>query len=91
MVNSLESEAKKSAETVGTNGYFYVTALKVYKRGFYNPLVVSHLKLKKLFYQKQINSKDKLGLRLFYQHICICLSLLSLIGYDKLLTWHESC
>ena len=53
LLNSLDGEAKKSAKTVGTNGYFYATALKVLKRDFGNPLVVSHLKLKKLFDQKQ--------------------------------------
>ena len=53
LMNSLDGEAKKSVKTVGTNGYFYATALKVLKRDFGNPLVVSHLKLKKLFDQKQ--------------------------------------
>ena len=52
LMNSLDGEAKKSVKTVGTNGYFYATALKVLKRDFGNPLVVSHLKLKKLFDQK---------------------------------------
>ena len=39
LTNSLDSEAKKSVKTVGTNGYFYATALKVLKRDFGNLLV----------------------------------------------------
>ena len=62
LLNSLDGEAKKSVKTVGTNAYFYATALKVLKRDFGHPLGVSHLKLKKLFDQTQINIKDKLGL-----------------------------
>ena len=67
LMNSLDGEAKKSVKTVGTNGYFYATVLKVLKRDFGNPLVVSHLKLTKLFDQKQINIEDKLGLCSFHQ------------------------
>ena len=55
LMNSLDREAKKSVKTVGTYGYFYAVALRVLKRDFGNPLVVSHLKLKKLFDQKKIN------------------------------------
>ena len=86
LMNSLDGEAKKSVKTVGTNGYFYATALKVLKRDFGIPLVVLHLKLKKLFDQKQINIKDKLGLRSFHQQLRICISWLSSIGYDAPLT-----
>ena len=43
-MNSLDGKAKKSVKTVGTNGYFYATALKVLKIDFDNPLVVSPLK-----------------------------------------------
>ena len=46
LMNSLDGETKMLVKTVGTKGYFYATALKVLKRDFGNPLVVSHLKLK---------------------------------------------
>ena len=68
LMNSVDGEAKKSVKTVGTNGYLYATALKVLKKEFGNPLAVLHLKLKKLFDQKKINIKDKLGLRSFACH-----------------------
>ena len=63
LINSLDSEAKKSVKTVRTNGHFYAMALKVLKSNFNNPLVMSYLKFKKLFHQSQISIKDKLGLR----------------------------
>ena len=90
LMNSLDGEAKRSVKTVGTNGYFYATALKVLKRDFGNPLVVSHLKLKKLFDQKQINIKDKLGSHSFNQQLRTCISWLSSTGYDTLLTSYEN-
>ena len=82
LMNSLDSETEKLVTTVRTNGYFNATALKVLKRDFANPLVVLHLKLKKLFDQKQINIKDKLELCSFHQQLCICISWLSSIGYS---------
>ena len=84
--NNLDGEAKKSVKTVVSNGYFYAAALKVLKRDFGNILVVSHLKLKMLFHQNQINIKDRLGLRSFHQQLRICISWLSSIGYDTPLT-----
>ena len=73
-MNSPDGKAKKSVKTVGTNGYFYATALKVLKRHFNNPLVVQHLKLKKLFDQKQISIEYKLGLCSFHQQLRTCMS-----------------
>ena len=89
LMNNLDGETKKSVKTVGTNGYFNATALKDLKTDFGNPLVVLHLKLKKLFDQKQINIKDKLGLRPFHQQYRICISWPSSVGYDTLLTSYE--
>ena len=89
LTNSLDGEDKRSVKSVGTNGYFYATALRVLKRDLDDPLVVSHLKLKKLSNQKQINIKYKLELRLFHQQIQICIPLLSLIGYGTPLTSNE--
>ena len=90
LMNSLDGEAKRSVKTVGTNGYFYATALKALKRDFGNPLVVSHLKLPKLFDEKQIHIKDKLGLPSFHQQLRICISWLLPIGYDTPLTSYEN-
>ena len=46
---------------------FYATALKPLKREYGNPLLVSHLKLKKLFNQPQIKNQDRRVL-CEYQH-----------------------
>ena len=73
-MNSLDDEVKNLVKTLGTNVYFYATALKVLKRYFSNPFVVSQLKLKTPFDLKQINIKDKLGLRSFHQQLRLCIS-----------------
>ena len=49
LVSVLKGEAKRAVEGIGTNGIFYTTALKLFKREFGNPLVVCHLKMKELF------------------------------------------
>ena len=51
---------------------------------------MSHLKLKKLFDQKQINIKHKLGLCSFRQQLPICISWLSLTGYDTPSSSHQN-
>lgn len=89
LINSLDGEAKRMLKSVGTNGYFYATALRVLKRDPNNPLVVSHLKLKKTPNQKQINIKYKLGLSSFHQQLQICISWLSPISYVTPLTSKE--
>ena len=86
LMNSLDGEAKKSVKTVAPNGYFYAMALKVLKRYFGNPLTWVAFKID----QKQINIKDKLGLRLFHQQLHICISWLSSIGYDTPLNWYKN-
>ena len=88
-MNTLEGETKKLVKTVGSNNC-YAKSLKVLKRDFDNPLVMSHSKLKKLFDQKQINIEDKLGLRSFHQQLRICISWLLLIGYNTPLTLYEN-
>ena len=51
LIKSIDGDAKRSVKSVGTNGYFYTTSLKVLKGDFDNSLVMSPLKLKKLFNQ----------------------------------------
>ena len=52
---------------VPQNSMFYGTALKILKREYGNPLLVSHLKLKKLFDQLQIKNQDRTAFH-EYQH-----------------------
>ena len=46
---------------------FYPKALKTLKREYGNPLLVSNLKLKKLFEQPQLKNQNRAALR-EYQH-----------------------
>ena len=64
---------------------FYATTLKILKREYGNPLLVSHLKLKKLFDQPQIKNQDRTALR-EYQHQLKCSNtwFLSMGYYDAI-------
>ena len=66
LLSALEGEAKKSVESIGCKGTLYATALKSLKRDVGNPVLVSHVKIKSIFDQPQINSNDKIGLRKYY-------------------------
>ena len=89
LLNSLDGEAVKLKSWFGVNDYFYTIALKLLKRDFGNLLVVPDLKVKKLFDQKQINIKGKLGLLSFHQQLDTCISWLSSIGYNAPFTSYE--
>ena len=69
LMSVLEGDAKKSIESVGTNGIFYAIALKYLKRRFGNPIVVSHLKLKSVLNLPQIPSFDRTVIRRYHQQI----------------------
>ena len=71
LISVLRGEVKREIESIGTNSMFYATALKTLKREYGNPLLVSHLKLKKLFDQPQIKNQDRTALR-EYQHQLKC-------------------
>ena len=45
LLSVLDGDAKKAAFSIGSNGIFYVTALKTLKRDFGNLIVVSHKRL----------------------------------------------
>ena len=65
LLSVLKGEVKNSIISIGTNGLFYVSALKSLKRDFGGPLVVTHLKLKSVFDKPQIKSGDRIALREF--------------------------
>ena len=71
LISVLRGEVKKEIGSIGANSMFYATALKTLKREYGNPLLVSHLKLKKLFDQPQIKNQDRTALR-EYQHQLKC-------------------
>ena len=65
----LDRDAKKAVSSIGTNIIFYAAALKTLKREFGHPIVVANLKLKALFDQPQIHSRDRVALRNYYQQL----------------------
>ena len=85
LISVLKGKVKKEIESIGTNSIFYSTALKTLKREYGNPLLVSHLKLKKLFDQPQIKNQDQTALR-EYQHQLKCSNtwFLSMGYYDAI-------
>ena len=65
----LKVGVKNSIISIGTNGLFYVSALKPLKRHFGDPLIVAHLKLKSGFDKPQIKSGDRIVLTEFQQSL----------------------
>ena len=82
LISVLDWEANRVIAAIGSNGIFYVTALKTLKKNFGDPLLVTHLKIKAVFDHPQIKTNDKIGLRNFHQHYKICNSWLCSIGYE---------
>ena len=65
----LDGDAKKAVNSIGTNSIFYAAALTTLKREFGHPIVVANLKLKALFDQPQIHSRDRVALRNYHQQL----------------------
>ena len=71
LISVVRGEVKKEIQSIGTNSMFYPKALKTLKREYGNPLLVSNLKLKKLFEQPQLKNQNRAALR-EYQHQLKC-------------------
>ena len=63
----LDGDAKKAVSSIGTNSIFYAAALETLKREFGHPINLANLKLKALFDQPQIRSRDRVALRNYHQ------------------------
>ena len=90
LLYALEGEAKKFVESIGCEGIFYATALKSLKRDFGNPLLVSHLKIKSIFDQPQINPNYKIGLRKYHRQVKITNTWLLSMGYENPILSYEN-
>lgn len=86
LLSVLVGEAKKTVECIGTSGIFYASALKLLKRDFGNPTVVTHLKLKQLFDLPQILQGDRSAIRRYHQHLKSTITWLKVMGYHSALT-----
>ena len=83
LLSVIKGDAKKSVEVIGTNGIFYVTALKCLKRYCGNPLITAHLRFKALFDHPQLKVFDRSGLRQFHQQLKANNTWLLSIGYES--------
>ena len=90
LISVLDGEAKRVIAAIGSNGIFYTTALKTWKKNFGDPLLVALLKIKAVFDRPQIKINDRIGLRNFHQHLKICNSWLCSIGYEAPLLSSEN-
>ena len=62
-LHSVLDDAKKAVSSTDTNSTFYAAALKTLKRELGHLIVVANLKLKALFDQPQIHSRDRVALQ----------------------------
>ena len=81
LLSVLDGEAKKAVETIGTSGIFYATALKILKRDFGSPLLISHFRLINLFDKPIIRANDRITLRQFHQELKLTITWLMSVGY----------
>ena len=79
----LDDEAKRSVESIGCKGIFYATALKLLKRDFSNPVLVSYLKIKSVFDQPPLKPNDKIWPSTYQQQIKIKNTWLLSMGYQN--------
>ena len=82
LMSVLEGDAKRSVESIGSNGLFYAIALKTLKRDFGNPIFVSHLKLKSVLDLPQITSSDRTAIRRYHQQLKVTITWLQSMGYE---------
>ena len=78
-----KGDAKKSICSIGNNRLFYATSLKILKREFGNPLVVTNIKMSALLDRPQISGNDKISLRSFHHHLKYTNTWLSKMGYTS--------
>ena len=81
-VSVLDGEAKRAVSAIGQDGLFYASALKLLKREFGNPLMVSYLKLKEVLELPPIQHDDQNSLRNYHQKLKTIVTWLKTMGYD---------
>ena len=63
LLSTLDGEAKRTVDPIGSKKIFYATALKTLKRDLGNPLIVAHSRFSSVFDKPQIKGNDKISLR----------------------------
>ena len=88
ILSVLDGDVKKAVCSIGSNGMFYVTALKT--RDFGNLLLVAHRCLPQLFNRNPISNNNKVSLRQFHQKLKQKNMWLLSIGYETPLLSYEN-
>ena len=86
----LDGEAKRIVAAIGQGGMFYASALKLLKRNFGNPVVVSYMKLKTVLHLPQIVPNDYNGLRMFHQKLKTTVTWLNSMEYKAAINSTEN-
>ena len=82
LLSVLDGEAKRAVSAIGQDRLFYASALKLLKREFGNPLMVSYLKLKEVLELPPIQHDDQNSLRNYHQKLKTIVTWLKTMGYD---------
>ena len=82
LLSVLDGKAKRAVSAIGQDGFFYASALKLLKREFGNPLMVSYLKLKVVLELPLIEHDDQNSLRNYHQKLKTIVAWLKTMGYD---------
>ena len=82
LLSVLDGKAKRAVSAIGQDGFFYASALKLLKREFGNPLMVSYLKLKEVLELPPIQHDDQNSLRNYHQKLKTIVTWLKTMGYD---------
>ena len=83
--NVLDGEAKKMLQSTGHSSVFYSTDLKCLKWDHGNPTFALYLKLKALFNQPQVQTKNNPAIRSFQQQLKKPEIWLSSMGYHSVI------
>ena len=90
LTSVLDGEAKRVVTSIGQSGILYASALKILKRNFGNPVVVSYMKLKTVLDLPQLPPNDYNGLRTYYQTLKATVAWLVSMGYNVAIKSTES-
>ena len=90
LLSVLRGEAKRAIESIGSDAIFYATALKILKKNFGNPQVVSYLKMKNVLEKPQIKPNERAALRKYHQEIKSNTIWLEMMGYNDAINSTEN-
>ena len=82
LLRALDGEAKRAGSVIEQDGLFYASGLKLLKREFGKPLMVSYLKLKDVLELPPIQHYDQNSLRNYHQKLKTTSTWLKTMGYD---------